>query len=447
MNSPKNPPKTALSLSASAFSIFQRDVFIYITLLFTSIFISRILGPSEMGLWSILLLLPSYATALGSSQTDVASVYFIARKELDVSTAASALLTISIFMWLLILMIFLIAQGWLFESPLRHFQDREWLVLVMLVSALLDWLAMNYMHLMLAEEDIRGFNWYAVIRSTLAPLLGVLMLWAIGPEIEYLAWAVVIGTSAALLYGVTRVHRSHTYRFSIDTRAIRTLVSYGAKLYVGSLIGFAGVYLTGGLIAIYLTQDSVAFFQIALTRALLLGKLASTLGDLLYPRIASFKEDVSGAIALFTTAIRVNILITGTAAIAMVAIAGPAIRLLYGDEYEPVTVPFMILTIGVAFDSMTAMTISLFQARGRPVVPTLLATIVIVPQIAALAIFIPRGDVVLAAWISTGAFLLGAVIRVFSVKRSFSIGLGKMLIPRKADFVLIVSSLSRIIQR
>jgi O-antigen/teichoic acid export membrane protein len=434
-------------LAESAFSMFLRDAFVYGTLFFTSIFIARTLGPSQMGLWSILLLLPSYASALGRPMTDVASVYFIARKELTVSAAASALLTISVVTWLLVLVVFLLAQGWLFNSPLRHFQDQQWLVLVMLSSALLSFLAMNYMYLMLAVEDVRGYNRHTIIRSTLAPLSGVLMLWIVGPDFEYLAWGVIIGNTVALLYGIVRVHRSQPYRFSFDTRVIRQLISFGAKLYAGSVIGFMGVYLAGGIIASYLNQESVAFFQIALTRALLLAKLASAIGTLLYPRIASLKDDIPGAIALFSTAFRVNSLLTGIAAITMMVLADPVIKLLYGNDYTPVIFPFVILTAGVAIDSMTGSVTSLFNARGRPFIPTILAAIVIVPQIILLTIFVPNGDILIAAWITSGAFVLGASFRLIAISRIFDINPAELLIPGKADIILIVRSLSRIVRR
>jgi hypothetical protein len=170
-------------ISDSAFSMFQRDVIIYITLFFTSILIARILGSTQMGLWSILLLLPSYAAGFGRPMTDTASVYFIARKEL---VLRRHLPTISIAMWLIVLVVFFVVQGWLFDSPLRHFQSLEWLSMVMLVVVLLDFFTMNYMYLLLADEDVRGYNWYVLIKSTVAPILGVALFLALGPEIKYM---------------------------------------------------------------------------------------------------------------------------------------------------------------------------------------------------------------------------------------------------------------------
>jgi O-antigen/teichoic acid export membrane protein len=274
------------------------------------------------------------------------------------------------------------------------------------------------------------------------------MLWTIGAEIEYLAWAVVFGNFAALLYGALRVHRTHKFTLRFDVSALRMLVSFGAKLYVGSVIGFAGLYITGGIIATFLTQESVAFFQIALTRALLLTKLASALGTLLYPKIAAFNDDdEAGAITLFATVFRVNVLVTGSAALAMIVIATPTIKLLYGHSYTPVIVPFMILIAGVAIDSMTTNVLSLFSARGRPLIPTVLAAIVVIPQIVILLLIVPNGGVIIAAWITAGAFLLGTIFRLIAVKRVFAINLRDVLVPGKSDITLIISNLLRIIRR
>jgi O-antigen/teichoic acid export membrane protein len=447
MKTPTEATDSKPSIATATFSMFQRDVIIYVTLFFTSIFIARTLGPTQMGLWSILLLLPSYAAGFGRPMTDTASVYFIARKELTVTSAASALATISIAMWLIVLVVFFVAQSWLFDSPLRHFQGLQWLPMVMLVVVLLDFFTMNYMYLLLAEEDVRSYNWFVLIKSTLAPSLGVVLLLALGPEIKYMVFAVIIGNSAALLYGFARVHRSHSFSLSFDTRTMRILLSYGAKLYVGSIIGFMGFSLASGIVASYLTEESTAFFQIALTRAFLLAKLTSAFGTILYPRIASLKNDWPGAVALFTTVSRANVLITVVVAAVTIALANPAIGLLYGEGYAPVVVPFMILIVGAIFIGIEGMINSLFNAKGRPLIPTVLSAAVIVPQIGALALFVPNGDIIIAAWITTGAFFAGAVLKLIAVKRVFGINLTDLMIPRKSDIVLIISGISRIVRR
>ena len=52
-----------------------------LTNLGTGIIVARTLGPSVLGVWMILGILPSYAEAFGRLKVDVASVYIIGKGE------------------------------------------------------------------------------------------------------------------------------------------------------------------------------------------------------------------------------------------------------------------------------------------------------------------------------------------------------------------------------
>jgi hypothetical protein len=69
-----------MTLSSNIYSIFQRDLLLFITNLATGVVTARTLGPAALGIWMILCLVPSYAEALGRTKADVASIYFIGQK-------------------------------------------------------------------------------------------------------------------------------------------------------------------------------------------------------------------------------------------------------------------------------------------------------------------------------------------------------------------------------
>ena len=68
-----------MSFSEKSFSLLQREIFLFILNLATGIIIARVLGPTMMGLWIILSLIPSYAEAFGRLKFDVAAVYFLGK--------------------------------------------------------------------------------------------------------------------------------------------------------------------------------------------------------------------------------------------------------------------------------------------------------------------------------------------------------------------------------
>ena len=69
-----------MSFAKKSYSLFQRDVFLFLTNIITSVIIARKLGPDMRGLFAILLLIPGYAEAFGRLKFDIAAVYFLGKK-------------------------------------------------------------------------------------------------------------------------------------------------------------------------------------------------------------------------------------------------------------------------------------------------------------------------------------------------------------------------------
>ena len=70
-----------MSFAQKTFSIFKRDVLLFILNVFTSIVIARKLGQELLGVWVIISLIPGYAEAFGRTKFDLAAVYFIGKKK------------------------------------------------------------------------------------------------------------------------------------------------------------------------------------------------------------------------------------------------------------------------------------------------------------------------------------------------------------------------------
>ena len=66
-----------LSLFSSAFSILQRNIFVYVLTILTGVVVARTLGPEILGVWVLLTLVSSYAEGFGRIKTDLASVYIL----------------------------------------------------------------------------------------------------------------------------------------------------------------------------------------------------------------------------------------------------------------------------------------------------------------------------------------------------------------------------------
>ena len=186
-----------------------------------------------------------------------------------------------------------------------------------------------------------------------------------------------------------------------------------------------------------ISVTSVAFFQIALSRALLLGLISASIGTVLYPRLASFDGDLNRTRNAFGIASRVNLLISVSIAAILILIARPLFDILYGTEYSPAATLFAILMVGVAVDIVASPTTQLMNGLGKPHITTVMTIVVVVPQIIVISLIVPSGNLIHIAWVTVGFLVASASLRILVVSRMFGISFSEMLIPRGSDVALI----------
>ena len=401
----------------NAFRLFKRDILTFVALTATSIIIARVLGPTKMGAWAILLMLPSYAAAFGRLQVDTASVFFIGSGRYRLGDISFALLIIAAFMSLVLGGLFFWQQDRLFASLLNVFVDQKHLVYLTVAIVPLSFLAMNYMYLLQARQDFQGFNVQVLLRTLAAPISGATGLLIVAPSLDVLVWTVIGGTVLSVVYGMHRVHRAEMMRVHANLRLIRDLMGFGLKMYVGSVIGYFSTYLAGLMVLAYLTTEEVAYFQIALARALLLAKVASASGTILYPRVSEMGEQASDSRDLSVRAIRITLLVSLAAGAVGLIAAYPLVVLLYGIAYVDVALPLMILIPAVTLQSSTGLMTNFFLGVGRVWTTVGFSVVALVPQVALLWIVVPRWGVPGAAAATAGAWVLASLVRlvVFSV--------------------------------
>jgi O-antigen/teichoic acid export membrane protein len=366
-----------MSLSAKAFSIFQRDVFLFCTNLLTGVVVARALGPQALGFWIVLQLIPSYAEAVGRLKFDVAAVYLIGKGEhrtedVLMSINALAFATSMLIVGLLLWQLDFLGAALLGEAAV----DLHGALLVLLAQIPLQFFYLNYAYYHIAVEDIAVYNRMVVIRALTNSFLAILLLLAVGLGL----WAVVVASLASVAsglgYGWARVDRREFQRGRIDGRIVRALVGYGWHLYLGGLLSHLNSYGTRLIIVFLLVPAQVAFFGLAQGVGLLIDRVPQALGTILFPRIS--RSERSASVSLAANAYRVTLVLILAAAALLAVLALPIITTLYGERYGPAAGPLRIMLPGVVLAGAGSMLSQYFQGVGRP---NLVARIAIVPVV------------------------------------------------------------------
>jgi O-antigen/teichoic acid export membrane protein len=241
----------------------------------------------------------------------------------------------------------------------------------------------------------------------------------------------------AAAHGVWCVHSRQPLKITWGLKLYGDVLKFGIKLYVASVLSFLSVYLVGLIVAIYLTAAEVAFFQIAQARAILLAQIASAVGTVLYARVSSLGSDSNDGTQLAVTTFRITLLLTGCAALAALALAYPAVHLIYGAAYGGVVLPLLIFLPAVAIDSAGGPLNQFYIGRGRPGVTTIFVLVALISQLATLWIAVPRWGVTGAAIATASAMALGTVVRILAFFMMFKVRLKDMLRPTRADFLFV----------
>lgn len=426
--------QSSVRFSEGSFQIFRRDILVYVVQIFTGAVVARVLGPEAMGLWIILQMIPSYAEPLGRIHFDSASCYFVNLGRYRIGEAAFAMVMASLVTTAVLIALFLWQWEWLFASFLEPAAGVPHYVLAMLAMIPLRFLTVNYSYLHLMQEDVVGYNRLALL-SGLFPSVGGSVLLLVSPlGVAALVGTTLAGSIAAVVYGAIRIHRRDPMVPNTNVALLKDLASFGSKLYLQQLVGYFNLYVSGLLVLLYLPAAAVAFFRIGQERALLLSRVPTAAGVMLYPRVTRLSEQPQEARELTTGAFRmmfwVLLLLGATAAL----LAAPAVVLLYGRQYAPAVLPLIIFIPGVVADASSGLLAQHFTGRGRLWLIIGLAAASLVCQCLLLWIAIPRWGLLGAAVAGSAAYMFSAALRLKAFTAVEHVSWSALLVPRRTDF-------------
>jgi O-antigen/teichoic acid export membrane protein len=373
-----------MSISSKALSIFQRDLFLFVTNLVTGIVVARALGPAALGLWVILQLVPSYAEALVRLKFDAAAVYVLGRgtyrredvlANINVMALLSSALVIAFILWQ-----FDWLSGALFGEAALKIKP---VLLFLLAQIPLQFLYLNYAYFHIASEDVATFNRIVLVRALTNSVLAIALMLIAHAGLWSVAIAAVASFAAGLLYAWVKVDRRSFGRPRIDWALMRELTRYGFHLYVAGLLVHLNTYGTRAVIVFFLTPIQIAFYGLAQGAGQLMDRVPDALGTILFPRIS--RSDTAESIAIATNAFRVTAIFLVPGGLTLAFLAEFLFTFLYGADYAPAARSLRILLPGVVVAGVSATLVQYFQGSGRAdLVPKIQLGPVLVQLLAAL---------------------------------------------------------------
>jgi len=420
-----------MSLAKKIFSIFQRDLLLFVTNLVTGIIVARTLGPTALGIWVILSIVPSYAEAFGRTKADLAAVYFLGQKtfrredilfNLNLIALVASGLILGLIFWQ-----FEPIYNWLFRSQMDNYKPE---LLVLMIQIPINSLYLNYSYFHIAEENVKVYNRMVVINSLANSfmVIGLLILTSI--ELWSVILGALIGISLGLLYGWLSIDRKDWVAGLPSKKISFALLRYGIHFYLGGVLGQLQKTGTNLLAVAFLLPAQLAFLSQAQGVGRLLDNMVNPINTLLFPRISNSEQDA--AIEVSCTAFRISSILMVFGGLALAIIAELLIVLLYGPAFQPSASLIRYLLPGIVITGACGTLGSYFNGIGRANIIPKIKVLPVILQLVLTWYFLQWWGLAGAATaISIGMSLYGVILLlVFKSVTGVSYNL---LIPSLAD--------------
>lgn len=355
-----------MTITDNVFSIFIRDVVLFLTTLITGVVIARYLGPEKLGIWTLLLLIPGYAEAFGRLQLDVSSVYFIGKGKIKPGEAEFILHSASAIMVIILALVVFLNIDFLHNYIFKNVEmDVREFIYGVFLTVPLRFIYINYSYLLISREKIKFYNKLIIIQALTTSTLSVGMVILTDFGILGVLIGSIFGLLVSIIYGISKVNSIDKIKPNFNLGLLGEMAKYSAHLYISALIGFFQNNVSTLIAAYYVTPAQIAFFALGKSMSDISTRMIpGAVNTILFPRISS-SGDQDEAINLVVRSFRVTLLIISTTTIILFFLIRPIIFILYGEDYYPVIDIFVIIIASLVMVQSSSVLKSYLMGSGR----------------------------------------------------------------------------------
>jgi O-antigen/teichoic acid export membrane protein len=390
-----------MSFGTKVFSVFQRDLLLFVTNLITGVVVARTLGPAALGAWIVMALVPAYAEAFGRLKVEVACVHFIGKKAITEEEALRAINLIALVMGGLLFGVLLLNLDGLHRLlfPGGDATYRAHLG-VLLCQIPLQFLYLNYSYIHLAREDVAVYNRMIIVSAWMNSTVAVGLLVLTDLQLWAVIIAAVMAPASALAYGWVKVDRSGWRRGPWDFDELKQLVRYGSNFYLAGVLAHVQEVGTRTLSVAFLAPAQIAFLGQGQNIGRLLQRVPDALNVILFPRVSASFED--SAVRISCKAFRVSAVLMVPSAIMLAVFAEPLITTLYGEVFRTTAGVVHIVLPGLVIGGVGSTLGAYFTGSGRAN---------LIPRIQVLPLLVQLG----LTWILTDRYGLSGAASALSI--------------------------------
>lgn len=412
-----------------------------------SILLARGLGPAANGIYATALLLPGLLVQFLELGITYANVYYVGRGDIAPrqSLRTSLRLWGGITVFGLAVAALIIAFGgarWFPGVPVS-------LLIVAVLSFPPNLLQFYFQSILQGRQDFRRFNLLTAVVSITTFVIAAVLILGFRLGVGAALAGYLVGQLLSLAVTVRALKPYLAEQPVAGEPPVswwhhgRQVMGYGWRQYVGSVFTYVNYRVDLFFVNYFMGPVFSGIYYVAIQFGQAMWIVSKGVSTVLLPRLAELHGEEQKRLELTPLISRIVFVATLLAALALAALAKPLVGLLYGSQFAGAVMALLLLLPGIVCDSATRIISYDFSARGRPEYNFYLSPFVVVINIAANVLLIPRMGIVGGAIATSVSYAANLAATIFLYQRFNPIGWVKLLFPQKADIRLLKDALAR----
>ncbi len=403
------------------------------------IVVSRALGPSGKGLFSLTLLSANTLVILAHGSLSAANSHFMgrfpdARRALVGNSFLLALVWGAIVA--LVAYFFIIVQHVSFVPDLG---SRLWLIAL---AAIIPLMLLEFSHgLVMGLDWIRRFS-LTLLLTELLVFVGVALLWWMG-KLTVLT-AVLVWFSARTICAFLQAGSAWWrvgWRIAISFHWFKRVTRFILQAHVANVFSFLKQRIDMFIIAYYLTAQDVGYYSIAFGMLMVLWYLPTAISQVLIPHI-SWRDNQAGD-QLTPKLSRFGFSISVICAVLIASLGWLLIKIMFGEAFLPAYPALLLLLPGGIIYTLAKMMAGDLIGRGLPKYAMWISIFAFVGNVVINLILIPKFGIVGAAIASSITHGFTGSMFFYAFKRESGIRTLDALLVTRSDIQEVIQAVRR----
>lgn len=275
------------------------------------------------------------------------------------------------------------------------------------------------------ELEFRSLTYLTQVSAIVGTIATIAVAWWLRS-----VWALVAGQLISAILGavLSYVFLPGRPRFEFDREIARDLMRYGKFITGSSMLLYIATEIDSAVIGKVLGHAELGYYAVASTIAqTMTTQLAKVAAGIMMPAYSKLQTDIPALRNAYLRTLGLVMFAVLPAALGLVLVAEPLLRVVYGEKWLLAIVPLQLLAVFGLFRSMAAFTGYLFEGIGQPKVAFTMAgvrLVVILPLIVPAALYYGLAGVAITVIAGMAAQWIVGLCYLY---KRLDIGLGKIL--------------------